>query len=58
MEIPDTVQAPVRKGDKLGRIAYYLNGKMLSACPVYAEKSVEKVSFKWYTEKVFHDFFH
>ena len=58
VEIPDTVQAPVRKGDKLGRIAYYLNGKMLSACPVYAEKSVEKVSFKWYTEKVFHDFFH
>ena len=58
VEIPDTVQAPVRKGDKLGRIAYYINGKMLSACPVYAEKSVEKVSFKWYTEKVFHDFFH
>lgn len=58
MELPDAVPAPVRKGDKLGRIAYYLDGKVLLTCPVYAEKSVEKISFRWYTEKVFHDFFH
>ena len=40
------------------RIAYYLDGKLIDAYPVYAEKSVEKISFKWYAEKVFHDFFH
>ena len=58
IEIPQKVSAPVLKGEKLGRIAYYLDGKLIDSYPVYAEKSVEKISFKWYTEKVFHDFFH
>lgn len=58
MEIPQKVSAPVLKGEKLGRIAYYLDGKLIDSYPVYAERSVEKISFKWYTEKVFHDFFH
>ena len=57
-EIPQPVSAPVLKGEKLGRIAYYLDGKLIASYPVYAERSVEKISFKWYTEKVFHDFFH
>ena len=58
IEIPQKVSAPVLRGEKLGRIAYYLDGKLIDSYPVYAEKSVEKISFKWYTEKVFHDFFH
>ena len=57
-EISQKVSAPVLKGEKLGRIAYYLDGKLIASYPVYAERSVEKISFKWYTEKVFHDFFH
>lgn len=57
-EIPQKVSAPVLKGEKLGRIAYYLDGKLIASYPVYAERSVEKIGFKWYTEKVFHDFFH
>lgn len=57
-KIPQKVSAPVLKGEKLGRIAYYLDGKLIASYPVYAERSVEKISFKWYTEKVFHDFFH
>ena len=57
-EIPQKVSAPVLKGEKLGRIAYYLDGKLIDSYPVYAERSVEKISFKWYAEKVFHDFFH
>ena len=57
-EIPQKVSAPVLKGEKLGRIAYYLNGKLIDSYPVYAEKSVEKISLKWYVEKVFHGFFH
>ena len=57
-ELPESVEAPVLKGEKLGRIAYYLDGKLIVSYPVYAEKSVEKISFRWYTQKVFHDFFH
>ncbi|MFR5914997.1 MAG: hypothetical protein ACLUGJ_07875 [Blautia wexlerae] len=44
-------RAPVLKGEKLGRIAYYLDGKLIDFYPVYAEKSVEKISFKWYAGK-------
>ena len=58
IEIPQKVSAPDLKGETLGRNAYYLDGKLIDFYPVYAEKSVEKISFKWYTEKVFHDFFH
>lgn len=29
MEIPQKVSAPVLKGEKLGRIAYYLDGKLI-----------------------------
>lgn len=42
IEIPQKVSAPVLKGEKLGRIAYYLDGKLIDFYPVYAEKSVEK----------------
>ena len=58
IEIPQKVSAPVLKGEKLGRIAYYLDGKLIDFYMVYQEKSVEKIRVKWYTEKVFHDFFH
>ena len=44
IEIPQKVSAPVLKGEKLGRIAYYLDGKLIDFYPVYAEKSVEKIS--------------
>lgn len=58
VELPKTVKAPVRKGEKLGKISYYLDGKRIVSYPVYAEKSVEKISYKWYAKRVFHDFFH
>ena len=58
IEIPQKLSAPGLKGENRGRIADYLDGKLIDFYPVYAEKSVEKISFKWYTEKVFHDFFH
>ena len=58
VELPKTLKAPVRKGEKLGKISYYLDGKRIVSYPVYAEKSVEKISYKWYAKRVFHDFFH
>lgn len=57
-ELPSEIEAPVLKGEKLGRIAYYLDGKLIDSYPVYAERDIEKISFKWYAKKVFHDFFH
>lgn len=57
IEIPQKVSAPVLKGEKLGRIAYYLDGKLIDFYPVYAEKSVEKISFNGTLKKYFMIFF-
>lgn len=58
VQIKTSVQAPVLKGEKLGQIVYVLGEKKLAVYPVYAEKDVEKISFGWYAQRVFHDFFH
>ena len=50
-EIPQKVSAPVLKGEKLGRIAYYLDGKLIASYPVYAERSVEKRYFTIFSIK-------
>lgn len=34
VELPKTVKAPVRKGEKLGKISYYLDGKRIVSYPV------------------------
>lgn len=58
IEIPESVKAPVQEGQKIGEIIYYLGGEKLRSYPVVAEKSVEKLTYLWYVDKVFHDFFH
>lgn len=58
VELPKTLQAPVQKGQKIGTVSYYLEEEQLASYPVYAEKTVNKISFRWYADKVFHDFFH
>lgn len=54
----DTVEAPVEKGERIGEITYFLEGEPICSYPVYAEKSVEKLTYQWCVDKVFHDFFH
>lgn len=58
VKLPREVEAPVKKEDKLGEISFYLGREKIASYPVKAEKSVEKISYIWYLEKVFHDFFH
>lgn len=56
--LPNTLEAPVRKGQQIGKITYYLDEQKLGEYPILAEKSVEKLNFTWCVNKVFHDFFH
>lgn len=53
-----TVTAPVKKGQKIGEITYFLEDEKLCVYPIYAEKNVEKLSYQWCVDQVFHDFFH
>lgn len=58
VELPEKIQAPVKKGQKIGEISYFLGDEKIASYPVTAEKTVEKITYIWYVNKIFHDFFH
>ena len=40
-KIPKNLHAPVKKGEQIGEVQYFLNGKAVCACPVIADETVE-----------------
>ena len=58
MDIPDRIQAPVRKNQKIGTLYAKLNGKKIISCLVTAEDKIGRITYKWYINKVFQDYFH
>ena len=58
LEMPEKLQAPVRKGNRIGTLIYSLGEEELASYPVLADRNVEKVSYGWCVDQVFHDFFH
>jgi D-alanyl-D-alanine carboxypeptidase (penicillin-binding protein 5/6) len=49
-DLPQKVQAPVKKGQKLGCVRYYLDEKQIAEIPVCAGKSVKKQQPSWYRD--------
>lgn len=45
LDIPDSIEAPVEVGDKIGNLVYSLNGEEIAAFDVVADENVEKKSF-------------
>lgn len=45
IELPESIPAPVKAGDIIGRIEYSLNGEVLGEVPIRAAESVDKISF-------------
>lgn len=41
----ETLNAPVEKGDEIGKVSYFLNDNLIGEVPVLAETSVEKMKF-------------
>ena len=41
----DTVKAPVKKGEKIGKVSYFLNDTLIGEVPVLAEMSVWKMKY-------------
>lgn len=58
VSMPESISAPVTKNSRIGEISYYLGKEKLAAYPVLAEKSVKKIDYFWYVDRVFHAFFH
>ena len=52
MELPKTMNAPVKKGTIAGRISYYLNGELFKTYAVTVGESAQKTDFAWTLRKV------
>ncbi|MFR8384221.1 MAG: D-alanyl-D-alanine carboxypeptidase family protein [Blautia massiliensis (ex Durand et al. 2017)] len=57
-ELPDKLPAPIQKNQKIGTFHAKLNGKELLSCLVTADDKIDKITYKWYVDKVFKDYFH
>lgn len=57
-ELPKSLKAPVKKNQQLGKITYLLEGEILGEYPVLSDRSVEKITYFWCADQVFHRFFH
>lgn len=52
MTIAENAPAPVKKGDKLGEIKYYLSGEEIGASPILANEDIEKANYMDYLNKL------
>lgn len=50
--LPELIEAPVKKGEKIGSIMYSIDGIVLAEYPVYAAETIEKITYRWCMEKV------
>ncbi len=55
-DIPESLQAPVEQGTKVGEVSYYLNETKIRTYPVVTSKSVDKMDFIWCLRQVFNRF--
>lgn len=58
IHLPKAVAAPVKKGQKIGTLTFSIGEELIASYPVIAEKTVPRITYRWYVDKVFHDFFH
>ena len=56
IELDEYIQAPVSKGDVVGKIIYSVNGEIIGEAPVFCAESVEKISFIDYAFRILKKF--
>lgn len=52
VECEDTLQAPLKKGEKIGTVIYSLNGNEIQEFTIVMVKNVEERRFSWIFEKI------
>ena len=50
--LPELIEAPVKKGEKVGSVTYSIGGMLLAEYPVYAAETIEKIDYGWCMEQV------
>lgn len=53
IELPESVEAPVKKGEKVGEAKYVLDGKEIGSVAILFKESMEKAVYKDYLKRVF-----
>lgn len=48
VDIREKLQAPIAKGEEVGRITYYLGDEIIKQYPVVTTQAIEKKSIAWY----------
>ena len=56
LDLPESVDAPVKKGEPAGKAVYKLNGKEIGSVSILYEKDVQKALFKDYFLKILEEF--
>ena len=54
--LPSFVDAPVKKGQKVGEIRYLVNGKSQKTMPVYTKQSIKRKDYWYYFRKIIQRF--
>ena len=58
IEIPNTISAPIKKGEIIGKLTYVLNGEKVGECNLAVNEDIDKICFigmekfvlnKWFT---------
>lgn len=57
VNIPDSLSAPIEKGQKIGEITYTLNGENLGSVNILAAENVKKIGLSNTLEKLFFSWF-
>ena len=57
ISLPESVEAPIKKGEMAGKVVYELNGKELGSVLILFDSDVEKAVYKDYVKRVFIKFF-
>lgn len=55
--LPESIQAPVTKGQKVGEMVYYEQGKQVGKSDLVASEDVEKISFLYVLSKLVGQYF-
>lgn len=56
--LPEQLKAPVQKNQKIGSLHAKLDGKEILSCLVTADTKISRITYKWYVNRVFQDYFH
>lgn len=51
-QIPQSLKAPIKKGQQVGKVQYFLGEELLREYPVYAKRQVETIDYAWCLQKV------